>query len=478
MNARIGLPLLWRRGLSAGVRIANPVAECEALPMSDLPAAIETSPEPRSRMLGKWMSASMVVGSMVGSGIYLLPTTVAPFGPNLVLAFLLTGLGTICLALALALLAARIPGGPFAYVDHAFGETAAFVTLWCYTFSQVTGVGGVAIAVAGALGHVYPAVISGPPLIAVALGSIVALLLVNLRGTRSAGALQVVTVFIKLLPLLAVVALVVARFGAGQPLEPLAPVPLSLAGVTAAAALILFSLTGFEGAAMTARVTRDSTTTVPRATILGTGFTAVMYLLATVATLMLLPSAVAAKSGSPFADAIAPLLGNAAGMLVAVIAAVSAFGTANSLLLMAAETARTMGEAGDLPRLFARANKAGAPAGSLIVCSAGAALIVLASTSKNFVSVYVFITLVSTVLALVLYIVCAVAALKLKVGGKWTAIVAIGVPYSVAMFAGSGTEVLLWSGAIAVAGLPVRFISRWLNGSSRGAEPNPTAPRG
>jgi basic amino acid/polyamine antiporter, APA family len=477
MNARIKLPCWWRRGLGAGVRIANPAGECEAPPMTEPALTIEASPEPRSRMLGKWMSAAMVVGSMVGSGIYLLPTTLAPFGPNLVIAFLLTGFGTMCLALALAQLAAKIPGGPFAYVDHAFGQTAAFITLWCYTFSQITGVGGVAIAVAGALGHVYPVLVSGPPLIAVALGSIVALLLVNLRGTRSAGALQIVTVLIKLLPLIAVIALVLARFGSGERLEPLARVPLSLAGVTAAAALILFSLTGFEGAAMTARVTRDSTTTVPRATILGTGFTAVMYLLATVATLLLLPSAIAAKSGAPFADAIAPLLGNAAGMLVAIIAAVSAFGTANSLLLMASETARTMGEAGDLPPLFARANKAGAPAGSLIACSAGSALIVLASTSKNFVSVYVFITLVSTVLALVLYIVCAVAALKLKVGGKWTLIVAIGVPYSVAMFAGSGLNVLLWAGAIAIAGLPVRFISRWLNGSSRRAEAIPAAPR-
>jgi APA family basic amino acid/polyamine antiporter len=251
---------------------------------------------------------------------------------------------------------------------------------------------------------------------------------------------------------------------------------VSLAGVTAAAALILFSLTGFEGAAMTARVTRDSTATVPRATILGTGFTAIVYLLATVATLLLLPSAVAAKSGAPFADAIAPLLGAAAGIFVALIAAVSAFGTANSLMLMAAETARTMGEAGDLPPVFARANKVGAPAGALLICAAGAGLLVLASSSENFVKVYVFITLVSTVLALVLYIVCAAAALKLRVGG--VAILAIAVIYSVAMFVGSGVEVLLWSGAIAIAGLPIRFMSRWLNGTSRAAAASPAAPPG
>ena len=459
--------------------IAKPSPECEALPMPDPIIAIDTHPEPTSRMLGKWMSTAMVVGSMVGSGIYLLPTTLAPFGPNMVVAFVVTGLGTMCLAFALARLAARIPGGPFVQIDRAFGERTAFVTLWCYAFSQVTGVAGVAVATAGALGHIYPAVISGPPLIAVALGSIAALLIVNLRGARSAGTLQIVTVLIKLLPLLAVMALVAAHFATGRQIEPLAPAPLSLAGVTAASALILFSLTGFEGAAITANVTRDSTTTVPRATIFGTGFTAILYLLATVATLMLLPSAVAAASGAPFADAISPLLGSAAGIVVTLIAAISAFGTANSLLLMAAESGRTMGEAGDLPRIFARHNRIGAPAGSLYVCAALAALLVLASSSRNFVSVYEFITLVSTVLALVLYVVCTAAALKLRVGGgaRVVVILAIGVIYSIAMFASSGLEVLLWSAAIAAAGLPVRFISRWLNGSIRAAAESPAAPQ-
>ena len=94
--------------------------------MTEEPVYIDTHPEPRSRMLGKWMSAAMVVGTMVGSGIYLLPTTLAPFGPNLVIAFLLTGFGTMCLAFAMARMAARIPGGPFAYIDRAFGEKTAW----------------------------------------------------------------------------------------------------------------------------------------------------------------------------------------------------------------------------------------------------------------------------------------------------------------------------------------------------------------
>ena len=435
--------------------------------MTDENFAIDMQPEPRSRMLGKWMSAAMVIGTMVGSGIYLLPTTLAPFGPNLVIAFLVTGFGTMCLAFALARLAAEIPGGPFVYVGRAFGETAAFLTLWSYMVSQWTGVAGVAVAVAGALGHVYPTVIAGPGLIAVALGTIGILTVVNLFGARSAGGLQVVATLIKILPLLAVVVLVLFRLGSGTPLQSLTPEPFGIAAVTAAGALMLFSLTGFEAAAVAANVTRDSTKTVPLATIAGTGFTAIIYLLATVATLMLLPSAIAAKSGAPFADAIAPILGNVAGIIVAFIAAISAFGTCNALLLLGAEVGRTIAGARDLPALFRRTNSVGAPVGSLLVGASVAALLVLASSSKDFVKLYVFITLVSTVAALVLYLVCAAAALKLRVIRKWAIVAAIGVVYAIAMFVGAGLEPTLWGFALAFAGLPVRFVSRWLDARAR-----------
>ena len=432
--------------------------------MEDQANAIDIHPEPRSRMLGKWMSAAMVVGTMVGSGIYLLPTTLSPYGPNLVIAFLVTGFGTMCLAFAMARLAAEIPGGPFVYVKEAFGETAAFLTLWSYMVSQWTGVAAVAIAAAGALGHVLPAVGAGPGLIAFALASIGVLLMVNFFGARSAGGLQVVATLIKILPLLAVVVIVILRAGSGRPLEELEHVPIGISAITAAGALMLFSLTGFESAAVVANVTRDSTKTVPMATIVGTGFTAVLYLVATVATLMILPSAIAAKSSAPFADAIAPVLGGAAGALVAIIAAVSAFGTGNALLLLGAEVGRTIAGERDLPPLFRRTNKIGAPIGSLSVAAVVAALLVLASSSKDFVAIYVFITLISTVAALVLYTVCAGAALKLRITGRWSIIAIVGVVYGLAMFVGAGLEATLWGFGLAIAGLPIRAISRWLNG--------------
>ena len=168
---------------------------------------------PPAKRLGGAMSAAMVVGTMIGSGIYLLPTTLAPFGPNLVVAFAITIAGTMCLAIAFAKLAARLPGGPFVYVRSAFGDTAAFVTMWSYIISQWTGVAAVAVAVAGAIGFVIPAAGSGVGLTIVALGTIAILTLVNLTGARSAGWVQLGATLIKIIPLFAVVLLVAVRFG-------------------------------------------------------------------------------------------------------------------------------------------------------------------------------------------------------------------------------------------------------------------------
>jgi APA family basic amino acid/polyamine antiporter len=444
--------------------------------MTDL--ALEPSDKlPPAKRLGSAMSMAMVVGTMIGSGIYLLPTTLAPFGPNLLVAFAVTITGTMCLAWAFARLARRIPGGPFAYVRTAYGDTAAFVTLWSYLVSQWTGVAAVAVAVGGAIGHVVAGAESGIGLTIVALGSILVLTIINLTGARSAGWVQLIATLIKVIPLIAVVLLIAARVGGGGSAEPLAPVPLTLSGVAAAAALMLFSLTGFEAACVTANVTDDSTSTVPRATILGTGITGIIYLTATVATLLLLPSAMAAQSSAPFADAIEPILGPAAGAIVAVIAAISAFGTCNALLLLSAEVGRSIAVANDLPPLFRRTNSAGVPVGSLLVGAILAALLVIASTSNSFVSVYVFIALVSTVASLVLYAVCAAAALKLRVSGGAVLITGLALIYALAMFVGAGLEATLWGLGLAIAGLPIRWLSRRFSGSSLQAEDSTAEPR-
>lgn len=431
---------------------------------------------PRDRLLGPWMSLAMVVGTMIGSGVFLLPTTLAPYGVNALAGWVVTIGGTMCLAFAFALQASVDAGGPHSYVKTAFGEQIAFLTSWSYIVSQWTGVAAVAVALAGALAHVWQPLAAPGLTVPIAVASIAILLGVNLRGARAAGRLQVVATSIKVIPLVVVVGLVAARFFSGPPVERLATAPLSIAGVGAATALMLFSLTGFEAASMTSTKTRNPKTTVPFATMFGTGATGLIYVAAVTAVMLLLPFAIAATSSAPFAEAVTPVWGSAASSVVALITAVSAFGTLNSLLLITGEITVAVARNGDLPKFLTRTDASDTATAALIAAAAIAALMVLASSSRGFVELYVFITLVSTVSVLVLYLVGAAAAWRHKMSTRARLLVFVGVIYAIWTFVGTGVEPFVWGMALLAIGWPIRLISRWLNGSNRPAAASPAAP--
>lgn len=419
-------------------------------------------PPPPTKRLGKTMSMAMVIGAVIGSGIYLLPATTAPFGWNLVVAFAVVTVGTLALAFAVARLSATVPGGPYSYVAASFGDTVAFMTMWSYLVSQWAAIAAVTIAAGGAVGHLIPAIGSGSGLAAFSIAAIAVLTIINWSGARSAGVLQLVTTILKIVPLVLVVLLVLLRVLTGGAVEPLADTPISTQAIVAAGALMLFAFTGFETAAVTANVTDDAQDAVPAATFRGTVYVAIIYLLATLSVLWLLPSAVAAKSGAPFADAIAPTLGAVAGGLVAIIAAVSAFGTGNASVLCAIETGRAIANAGDLPAWFARTSDSGVATKTLLASSVISALLVLASVSDSFVAVFTFVALVSAVAALFLYLVCAASAWKLGIAPALVCL--IGILYSLGMFVGSGLEATMWGLGLMLAGLPIRWLSRRSSG--------------
>jgi APA family basic amino acid/polyamine antiporter len=192
--------------------------------------------------------------------------------------------------------------------------------------------------------------------------------------------------------------------------------------------------------------------------------------------MLLLPYATAPNSTSPFADAISPAWGTGVGQIIAALTAVSAIGALNASVLIQGEVGQQLARAGNLPRVMERGNLRLAPTVSLIVTGVIAALFVSFNSSRSFVGLYVFITLISTVASLVLYAGGSVAALKLKLGGVTQLLIAVGLLYAIWTFYGAGLEACVWALALLAAGLPVRLISRWLNGSSRVAAANPAAP--
>ena len=131
---------------------------------------------------------------MVGSGIYLLPATLAPLGTNQLYGWLITIGGATCLAAAFARMGAKLPysGGPYAYAQAAFGPFAGFATAWSYWVMLWAGNGAIAVAVVSNLSLVMPWIGQTPGLPALlAVGCVWLMTLVNIRGVRAAGAFSV-----------------------------------------------------------------------------------------------------------------------------------------------------------------------------------------------------------------------------------------------------------------------------------------------
>jgi basic amino acid/polyamine antiporter, APA family len=433
----------------------------------------------RDHQLGIWMTSAIVVGSMVGAGIFLLPVALAPLGVNAIAGWLISSVGALCIAFSLAQLTRAGGAGIQAHIEQAFGPTVAFLVAWSFWTSNWAGNAGLAIAFAAALSWISPG-FGGPWfVVAAAIGGVVALTLVNASGVRSAGGLALATVAIKLFPLLAVMAIMVIH-GVRGSFQPLPPVPLNLSNVASAAALTLFAMTGFENATTPVDKVRNPSRTLPLAIMGGTTFVALLYLLSSSSIQLLLPAHVIAGSGAPYADAISAQWGRAPATFAAVAIAISAFGCLNCLILATGELGFSMGLRGDLPKVLARTHGSNTPVVAQLVGSALTILLILANSSRATAGLFTFVILLSTAGVLVLYGVGALAAWKQSRALSQRAATLLALIFVAFAFYGVGAEAAGWSLVLLAIGYALRIVMRKLNSraSSPVTEIVPAAPRG
>jgi basic amino acid/polyamine antiporter, APA family len=290
---------------------------------------INVEPPASERQLGLTTTTALVIGNMIGAGIFLVPAVLAPFGTNAMYGWAVAIGGALFVAATLAILASHIEGGPFVYVEQAFGREIAFAVMWSYLVSVWTANAILPIAAISNFSHIAP--ILGRPLVAPA--SAIALLwimfLVNAKGARAAGAVQLLTTVLKALPLIAVLLIAATYFSRGIPAAAQTNVPLTVPSIAGAASLALFSMLGVESATVSADKVKNPRWTIPIASVVGAALTGAIYMGATAAVFYLLPASQAANSPSPFADAAQPLVGSIAGSAIALFAAVSALGCLN-----------------------------------------------------------------------------------------------------------------------------------------------------
>ena len=412
-----------------------------------------------AQKLGLAMCVALVMGNMIGSGVFLLPASLAPFGWNGVAGWVITIMGALALAVVLARLTVAVPqaSGPTAFVQLAFGRIPSFMIGWAYWVSVWTANVTLAVAAVSFLSLFVPALGQHMALSTLALIWIVTT--INWRGARAAGRFQVVTLLIKLIPLLTVMILAPLAFGSPTPVvtTPFPAEGLSITAVSGSAILTLWALLGFESASIATDKVRDPVVTIPRATIIGTLTTGILYLIVCSAVALMLPAAEVARSDAPFALFVETYWGHGPALFIAAFAAISAIGALNGFTLIQAELPATLARQGLFPARFARTNRHGTPVAALLIASSLASACVILNSNKSTAEMFTFMAILSTSVTLWLYLSCAAAALRLRVG---IPAAAIGLAYSVWTLWGAGIWVSTLSLILMAAGLPLYWWTR------------------
>jgi basic amino acid/polyamine antiporter, APA family len=439
------------------------------------------------RKLGLAMCVALVVGNMVGSGVFLLPSDLAPLGWNSVYGWLATLAGTLCLTVVLSRLARDLGGvcGPFTYPAAAFGRGTGFVVAWSYWISIWVTNATLAVAVIRNLSILWPAI--GDPAVApaIAIAVIWLFVVVNCLGVRAAGETQVVTTLLKIIPLGGAVVLAAWLLASGGgSLAAYDSVPISASSINMAATFALFPMLGFESAMAAGDRVENPERMIPRATFIGTALIGLVYLLACSAVTLMLPAESVHASNSPFASFFAELVDPRLGAAVAVFAAIAALGALNGFTLLQGELPLALARNGLFPRWFAAENRFEAPYRIHLLSSGLASLLVLVNYMRGLAGLFQFMVLVTTSVTIIFYAAGALASVKLaRQGGigrsrGFATIAAVGLLYSLWAFYGAGIEASMWSLAMSAVGVPLYLIMRRAADSSREPEESPAAPGG
>jgi APA family basic amino acid/polyamine antiporter len=417
-----------------------------------------------SRPLTFWMAVALVMGNMIGSGIFLLPASLARFGGVSLIGWLVSTGGALMLALVFARLARIEPaaGGPYAYTRRAFGDLAAFLVAWGYWISMWTSLGALAVALVGYLAAIVPQINATPSVAAgAALIAVWTLVAVNVIGARAAGWVQLVTTVLKLLPLALVTAVGLAHFDLSQFEIADASVRTLATNVPAAATLTLWAFLGLESATVPAESIERPDISIPRATVVGTALVAVVYVASTIGVMSLLPRETLSISTAPFVDAVRAQIGPWAAGVVAAGAALSCFGALNGWTLLVGQLPFAVARDGLFPPIFARLSSRGTPAAGLLIAGVLTTVLVCLNYTRGLVELFTFFILLSTLNTLIPYVFSSLALFLLPERGGDTlprgiaAAAVMAFAYSIWAMAGAGAETIYWGFLLLIAGLPV-----------------------
>jgi APA family basic amino acid/polyamine antiporter len=430
-------------------------------------------------------ATALVVGSIIGTGVFALPSALAPYGPSSLVAFVLVTIGALALALVFGWLNKRVPGsgGPYLYARDAFGDFGGFVTSWSYWLTA--WIGNAAIVVAW-VGYVEVFINKGGNRwgsVAIALVGLWIPAIINISGVRNLGGFQVVTVILKFVPLV-FMATIGLFFIKPQNFDGFNPSHLSLGGaISAAAAIALFSYLGLEVASVAAGRVRSPNRNVSRATVIGTLACGLVYILGTLTVFGTVSHQALLGNTAPFSSSADAIFGGSwAGKLMAIVAIISGIGCLNGWTLICAEMPMAAANDRLFPRQFARLSHREIPVFGIVTAAILASVLTSFSYWK-FQSVFTDIVLLSVLTAVIPYLYSSAAHLYwLIVKGRpvnWPhfardiAVTVVALAFSFWALAGTGYQAVYYGIFVFFLGVPVYI---WMKAQRNEYGESPVTP--
>ena len=410
------------------------------------------------------MLTTLVTGNMIGSGIFLLPASLASIGSITIYSWVLTAFGAMALAFMFADLSTRISstGGPYAFARAGMGDFIGFQTAYSYWLSAWIGSAGTAIALVGALRILFPALADPINTSITAISVVWLLTFINCCGIRAASWIQIVSTILKLLPIIFIIV-----FGWSY-IEPdyfitsynvTTPAISDLSAIAMGSAITLWAFIGLESATVPASSVINPKKTIPIATIVGTSIAAIVYIASSTIITGIVPNVILQESTAPFAVAASIMLGPWGERVIAIGAAISCFGALNGWILIQGQVAMAAANDGMFPKIFATKALEDTPRIAMLVTAVLMSILLLLTSSPNLIKQFEMIILLAVLSTLIPYLYTATAQLIL--GKAWQRVLAIVCAlFVIAAIASTGQEVVYYGILLFLSSFPIYGLSR------------------
>ncbi|WP_252225925.1 amino acid permease [Clostridium sp. ZBS2] len=424
-----------------------------------------------------FMATMLVCGNMIGSGVFMLPATLAQVSGPLatIIAWVITTIGSILIAISFANLGSKYPatGGAYQYTKEAFGEFTGFLSAWLYWNGSWIGNAAIIVALSSYSASIIPALQNPLASIIYTSSLLWIFTILNIVGVKEAGKIQT---FVTVFKIAFFGVFIIAAFLNFDKINlmPLMPQGKGLSTIPLAATSTLWAFVGLESSTVTAGEIRDPEKNVKKSTIYGMIIASVIYILISVGSMGAMSNLQLSTSTAPLTDILTNIFGHSIGKGLTIAVVICILGTTIGWLLSTARVSYAAGIDGVFPKFFGKLHpKYGTPINSLIAGSVLVNILLVMNYQKSMVSAFTFITILATLSFLPVYLLAVSAEMMLmfreeqkfnfKIFIKKSIIPLLAFAYSIWTIYGSGAETVMWGFILMLIGVPFYIYNYYNN---------------